>query len=164
MPNDVNSPGRLIGMARRSARLEPMEEIASGSISVQAGLDGDHKGTKFPSRQITVMSIEAWRLAAIEVGQPHLHWTTRRANLLVEGVDLPRARGGVVRIGGVRLEVTNPTLPCKRMEDACPGLRKALYPDWRGGMTCRVLQGGDISLRDAVEVLASPRERVIRLP
>ncbi len=151
-------------MARRSARLEPMEEIASGSITLQAGLDGDHKGAKFPNRQITAMSVEAWRLAAIEVGQPDLHWTTRRANLLVEGVDLPRARGGVVRIGDVTLEVTNPTLPCRRMEDACPGLRKALYPDWRGGITCRVLQGGDISLHDAVEVLVSPRERVIRLP
>ena len=170
MPTKLSSTGRIssvgsvVAIARRPARLAPMEEIDVGDISVEAGLSGDHKGIKFPKRQITVLSLEAWHEAAKEAGQPDLDWTIRRANILVCGVDLPRARGGVVRIADVILEVTNPTLPCKRMEDAVPGLRKALYPDWRGGITCKVVEGGTVALNDRVEVLVSPPERVIRLP
>ena len=81
---------------------------------------------------------------------------SRRANLLVEGVELPRAKGGILRIGAVRLEVTGQTYPCVRMEEARPGLLKALAKDWRGGVTCRVLSGGQIALGDAVEVLVRP--------
>ncbi len=164
MPSDTDTPGRLIGIARRPARLVPMQAIQSGEITVAAGLEGDHKGAKFPDRQITVLAIEAWQDAAREAGEPDLDWTARRANLLVRGVRLPRAAGGVLRISQVTLEVTNQTVPCKRMDDALVGLRKALHPDWRGGITCRVLEGGRVTLGDPVEVLVSPPQRVIRLP
>lgn len=147
-----------------------MEEIGAGLITTEAGLIGDHKGAKFKTRQITVLSLEQWRealaaLAAASRGRPiELAWTARRANLLVEGVDLPRARGGILRIGPVKLEVTYPTQPCKRMDEAYPGLLKALHPDWRGGVTARVLEGGEIGIGDTVEVLVRPPEKVIRLP
>lgn len=146
-----------------------MEEIASGSITVEGGLDGDHKGPKFPRRRITVLAREAWEEALAELRgedgeEVRLPWTARRANLLVEGVRLPRARGGILRIGAVRLEVTYPTQPCRRMEEASPGLLKALHPDWRGGVTCQVLEGGAVRVGDEVEVLHSPPEHVIQLP
>jgi MOSC domain-containing protein YiiM len=70
----------------------------------------------------------------------------------------------VVRVGPVVLEVTYPTTPCKRMDEARAGLLRALYPDWRGGITCRVVEGGAIALGDAVDVRVSPPERKIRLP
>ena len=98
-----------------------MEELAEGLISVAAGLAGDTKGAKYPSRQITVLSREAWDAALAEIGGPHLAWTARRANLLVAGVELPRAKGAVLSIGSVRLEVTGQTYPCVRMEEAHPG-------------------------------------------
>lgn len=164
MPSESHTIGRLVGIARRAARLVPMEEVASAVITLAAGLEGDHKGIKFPNRQITILSVEAWRMAAQDAGEPDLPWTTRRANLLVEGVDLPRAAGGVLRVGEVVLEVTSQTVPCKRMDDALPGLRKSLHPDWRGGVTCRVREGGLVKLHDPVEVLVSPPQRVIRLP
>jgi MOSC domain-containing protein YiiM len=50
------------------------------------------------------------------------------------------------------------------MEEARVGLLKALAVDWRGGVTCRVLSGGQIALGDAVGVLVRPREVVSRLP
>ncbi len=97
-------------------------------------------------------------------GPVPLAWTVRRANLLVEGLRLPRARGAVISVGQVRLEVTAQTYPCRRMEAAHTGLLKALAPEWRGGVTCRVLDGGAIRLGDAMQVLECPPERSIRLP
>ena len=141
-----------------------MEETDAATLTEAAGLEGDHKGARFPDRQVTVLSVESWRLAAAEAGEPALAWLARRANLLVEGVLLPRAAGGVVRVGEVTLEVTGQTVPCRRMDEALPGLRKALHPDWRGGVTCRVREGGLIRLHDQVEVLVSPQQHVIRLP
>jgi MOSC domain-containing protein YiiM len=156
--------GRLTGIACRDKRLAPMQEIASGTVSVAAGLDGDFKGAKYPRRQITVLEHEAWQAALAEVGGAALAWIARRANLLVEGVALPRAKGGILAIGGVRLEVTAQTYPCARMEEARAGLLKALAKDWRGGVTCRVLTGGSITLGDAVEVLVRPAEVKPSLP
>ena len=48
---------------------------------------------------------------------------------LVAGVRLPRAVGGFLRIGPVRLEVTGETYPCQRMNEACAGLLSTLAKD-----------------------------------
>jgi MOSC domain-containing protein YiiM len=143
-----------------------MELRKRAFVAAGAGVEGDYKGAKYPRRGVTVLAREAWEEALADLGQDsaELAWTARRANLLVEGVALPKAIGGVVQIGPVILEVTYPTTPCARMDEARAGLKKALYPDWRGGITCRVSEGGRIALGDAVEVLVSPPERKIRLP
>jgi len=160
--------GRLIGIAVRAAYRAPMQTLERAHIAVGGGVDGDYKGAKHPHRGVTVLAREAWEAALADLGGDDgadgLPWTARRANLLVEGVDLPRAVGGVVRIGAAVLEVTFPTTPCKRMDEARAGLLRALYPDWRGGITARVIEGGEVVLGDAVEVLVSPPERKIRLP
>ncbi|MGQ0672563.1 MAG: MOSC domain-containing protein [Hyphomicrobium sp.] len=145
-----------------------METLTSGVISVEGGLEGDHKGPKFPLRRITVLAREDWETALAELtdlaGPVPLPWTVRRANLLVEGLRLPRARGGRLRIGPVLLEVTYPTQPCGRMDEVHPGLLRALHPEWRGGVTCRVLEGGLVAIGDAAEVTHAPAERTMRLP
>ena len=110
------------------------------------------------------MAREAWEAALAALGGPHLAWTARRANLLVEGVELPRAKGAMLRVGQARLEVTGQTYPCVRMEEARAGLLKALAKDWRGGVTCRVAGGRRDRLGDDVEVLVRRREAVARLP
>ncbi len=157
--------GRLIGIAVRPAYRAPMQTLERAHIAVGGGVEGDYKGAKHPRRGVTVLAREAWEAALADLGGgDDLPWTTRRANLLVEGVDLPRAVGGVVRIGATVLEVTYPTTPCKRMDEARDGLLRALYPDWRGGITCRVVEGAEVALGDAVEVLVSPPERKRRLP
>jgi MOSC domain-containing protein YiiM len=165
---DTLAIGRLIGIARRDTVRAPMEELEEGVIAKDGGLERDHKGRKFPLRGITVLSQEAWKAALSELegasGPVSLPWTTRRANLFVAGLILPRARGGVVRTGPVVLEVTYPTQPCARMDEANPGLLKALHPDWRGGITTRVVEGGLVRLGDRVEVLHAPPEQTLRLP
>lgn len=171
MAEDAHAPkvGKLIGIARRGAVRAPMEELREASISLEAGLAGDHKGRKFPRRAITVLAIEDWRRALSELTGPggpplDLPWSVRRANLLIEGIALPRGRGSLVRIGSVVLEVTYPTQPCRRMDEAHPGLMKALHPDWRGGITCRVIEPGTIAIGDDFEVISAMAEPIPRLP
>jgi MOSC domain-containing protein YiiM len=159
------SEGRIAGIARRDRRRAPMQEIARAFISTKTGLEGDFKGGKYPLRQITVLAREDWEEAVAELGAPDLSWTARRANLLVAGIALPRAKGGLIRIGPALLEVTGQTYPCARMDEARQGLLEVLGRTWRGGVTCRVLEGGQVALGDAVEVpLRPPPERVPRLP
>lgn len=160
--------GQLIGIARRAKKRAPMELLQAGHISLAAGLVGDSRGAKFIKRQITVMAREDWEAALLDLATsrdlPELPWTVRRANLLVQGVRLPRAKGALLRVGGVLLEVTGQTNPCHRMEEAQPGLLSALHPEWRGGVTCRVREAADIRLGDRLVIEFAPKEHVIRLP
>ncbi len=160
--------GRLIGIAHRPTRRAPMQTVETTLIEAGGGVEHDHKGQKFPRRGVTLLAREAWEAALADLAEAgnaeDLPWTARRANLLIEGVELPRALGGVVKIGPVVLEITYPTTPCKRMDEAREGLMRALYPEWRGGVTCRVLDGGRVAIGDPVAVLVAPPERKTRLP
>lgn len=156
--------GRLTGIARREKSRAPMEVLHSAEITVQAGLVGDCKGLKFPLRQITLLQRELWEAALFTLGNPELDWTVRRANLLVEDINLPRGAGSEIMVGGVKLEVTAQTSPCAQMDRAYQGLRRALAPDWRGGVTARVLSGGMISVGDEVRVIREILQRKALLP
>ncbi len=152
--------GRLIGIAHRPARRAPMQCVENIYVTAGAGLEGDHKGTKFPRRGVTILAREDWETAI--AGLPpadnpaSLPWTERRANLLVEGITLPRIKGAVIRIGAMLLEITAQTYPCRRMEEVHAGLLIALAAEWRGGITCRVLQGGHVALGDEVQIAIIP--------
>ena len=159
---------RLIGIARRPRPRAPMEVVDTVDVLAGGGLEGDHKGLKFPRRSLTLLAREDWEVALTALtdlaGPVPLPWTARRANLLVEGVRLPRSKGAILALGPLRLEVTAETYPCRRMEDVHQGLLKALAPDWRGGVTCRVVEGGRIAIGDEVVIVSSPPERRPKLP
>ena len=101
-------------------------------------------------RQVTLLESEAWAQCMTELGierDPAL----RRANLLVSGVRLARARGSILRIGEVRLAIGGELTPCERMDEVAPGLQAALQPDWRGGVFAQVISGGAIRVGDPIE-------------
>jgi MOSC domain-containing protein YiiM len=112
-------------------------------------MEGDARGNK-PGRQITVLFKEGWEAACAEAGA-ELPWLARRANLYVEGLPVPK-EGAKLAIGGILLEVVQETKPCWLMEATHKGLKSALTPEWRGGVCCRVLQGGTIRVGDAVGI------------
>ena len=144
----------LIGIVRAAAHQAPLEALERAAVTVDAGIEGDCRGSK-PGHQISILFREAWADACREAGA-ELPWTTRRANLLIEGVDWPRQAGGRFTIGDVVLEVTQETRPCALMEAAFRGLRDAMRPEWRGGVLCRVILGGEIKLGDAVTLQPAP--------
>lgn len=149
--------GRLIAIARAAVKGAPMELLDHAEISVDAGVEGDMRG-KRPGRQVTVLFREGWEDACREAGAlVPLPWTTRRANLYVEGLERPRTAGARLVVGEVVLAVADETKPCALMERAFRGLRAAMKPDWRGGVSCDVIRSGVIRL--AVPVSAEPRPR-----
>ena len=54
-------------------------------------------------------------------------------------------------IGACRVRILGETKPCHLMEESVPGLRAAMFPDWRGGAFGEVLDEGNIAIGDAVE-------------
>lgn len=141
----------LTAIAIKHASRSPMQELSSSSISTESGLEGDFRG-KPGNRQITLLSHESWQQACGEL-RAELSWLTRRANLLLTGISFsPEDVGKVLVIGDVRLEITRETNPCKRMNEIQQGLEKTLTPDWRGGVCCRVLKGGQVSAGDVASI------------
>jgi MOSC domain-containing protein YiiM len=145
--------GLLLGIARAARKRAPLAETGEANVTLDLGIVGDVRGTK-PDRQVTVLFREGWESACRDLGAD-LPWTTRRANLLVEGMPVPR-EGVRLAVGELVLEVTDETKPCQVMEAARRGLRRALTPEWRGGVTCRVLRGGTIRVGDRVEIWNEP--------
>ena len=140
--------GILLGIARAPALRAALVEVKEAEVRDAEGILGDARGRK-SGRQVTVLFREGWESACRELGVT-LPWVTRRANLFVEGIATPR-EGGQLRIGDLLLEVTQETEPCHLMEAAHRGLKRALTPEWRGGVCCRVVKGGRIRVGDAVD-------------
>lgn len=142
---------RLIGIARVRELRAPLEQLEVATVSVANGIEGDVRGRK-EVRQVSIVFREGWENACRAAGAD-LPWTTRRANLCVEGLDSPHRTGWRMTISGVLLEVAMETEPCHLMDRAHFGLRKAMVPEWRGGVCCRVIEGGRMALGDAVRIV-----------
>ena len=147
--------GVLVGIARHARPKAPMEELARAEVTIEGGVRGDFRGVVKPGgrgrRQVTLMERRDWDAAMNEVGRS-IAWSERRANLLVDGLDLPQCPGVMLRIGAVVLEITRETDPCERMEAVAPGLRAALALDWRGGVCTRVKAGGWVAIGDEIRI------------
>jgi MOSC domain-containing protein YiiM len=145
----------LKGIALAAVKKGLMVPMESGEIDASSGLIGNRRGKRTVlnggKRQITLISEEQWNEACEELGitKP---WFSRRATLCVSG---HKFKGGdvghAVQVGpNAILRITGETTPCERMDEIHPGLRGALSPDWRGGVTCEVLLGGMIRIGDQV--------------
>lgn len=144
---------KLLGIAIKPRPGDEMLLCSEALLDPQSGLVGDCCG-KPGKRQVTLMNLSDWQTTCAELGTD-LSWHLRRANLLVDHLPLYHSTGKRLQLGNALLEVTGETDPCERMEEAHAGLFQALLPEWRGGVTCKILQGGDIRLEMTVEILAS---------
>ena len=140
--------GKLLGIAWKVESRAPMAEATAATVSGDTGVERDHRGQR-DERQVTVVAREDWQKACDQLGTV-VPWTVRRANLLIEGVALAESTGTRLRIADLVLEVTGECGPCTRMDEQHEGLTAALQPEWRGGVTCRVVSGGRIAVGDAV--------------
>lgn len=145
--------GRLAAIWIKRAKLGPMDPAERAVLVAGHGLVGNaDQGRR---RQVTLIAADRWHdaLAAVaaESGREvDLDPSARRANLLVDGLELGGSVGRVLAVGGGRLRVLGETRPCERMEKALPGLKRALEPEWRGGVFAEVLAGDTIAVGDPV--------------
>jgi MOSC domain-containing protein YiiM len=140
--------GSLRAIWVKRAKGGPMDPSLAGVLVAGRGLAGNaNQGGR---RQVTIIEEERWAEAVAEISNGGLPPSARRANLMIAGLPLAGSRGRILRIGACRLRIWTECPPCYQMDEACPGLQKALRPDWRGGACAEVLDGGTITLGDSV--------------
>ena len=140
-------PGRVERLWVKRAHRGAMD--ARESIDLVAGRGVEGSADRGGRRQVTILEREVWEALVRELGSD-AGPETRRANVLVSGIDLRASRGRVLRLGGTRIRVGGEVKPCERMEEAVAGLRALMYPEWRGGAFGQILDGGIVAVGDAV--------------
>src|SRR3982751_3848855 len=124
-----------------------MDAVVTSALVAGCGLVGNaDQGRR---RQVTMIEREQWERLMSQL-QAAIPPTARRANLMVSGIPLARSRDRVLRVGPCRLRIAGETRPCERMDEALPGLRRAMAADWAGGVFAEVLDDGSITVGDDV--------------
>ena len=146
-PPAAPTDARLEAIWIKRVRRGPMDPAERARLVAGRGLAGNaNQGGR---RQVTILDAAIWERLTGALGGP-IASSARRANLVVRGLDLARSRGRVLRVGDCRIQILGETKPCERMDEALPGLREAMWPEWGGGAFGAVLDDGEIAVGDAV--------------
>jgi MOSC domain-containing protein YiiM len=141
----MTTGGILAAIWIKRAQRGPMDPAARATLIAGRGIEGNaDQGGK---RQVTIIAAEVFDGLRATL-DPAVDPEMRRANLMVRGVALAESRGRVLRIGSTRVRVYGETRPCHLMDEALPGLRAALHPDWNGGVFGEIVDGGEIRVGD----------------
>lgn len=143
--------GRVEWIGIRPARGETMEALDKVAVTPGKGLEGDRfKGRETSKRQVTLIQQEHLHAIASCTQREVIAPDIFRRNIVVSGLNLLALKDKRFRIGGVVLEYTGLCHPCSKMETALgPGGYNAMRG--HGGITTRVVEGGDIALGDEVK-------------
>ena len=139
--------GRLVSIWVKRSHRGPMDAVRTAVLIPGRGIDGN--ADRGGRRQVTMIDAARWHSLMTELCSTR-DPRERRANLLLEGIDLTGSRGRMLRVGNALLKVNGETRPCERMDDVLPGLQQAMRASWGGGAFAEVVEGGEIALDDPV--------------
>jgi MOSC domain-containing protein YiiM len=175
--------GRVTWIAVRPGHGVPMELRARAELLADRGIVGDRAAKRGGGkRQVTLIQAEHLEVIARLLGRqgaigtpecsaakgPHgsgrstrtggpfaaepIDPALLRRNVVVEGLNLEALKRMRFTIGGVLLEGTGPCEPCGKMDEA---LGDGGFHAMRGhgGITARVIEGGEIAIGDEVRAL-----------
>lgn len=142
--------GELVWIGLRPARHAAVIAPQSARLVVARGIEGDRYETKRNGgRQATLIASEAIAAIASYLGRECVQPELLRRNLVTRGINLTALKGRRFRIGAALLEYSGECAPCSRMETALgPGGYNAVRG--HGGITARILEGGEVNVGDAI--------------
>lgn len=144
-------PGQLAWIGLRPARRAPVLAQDSAILTAGRGIEGDHYDTsRNGPRQVTLIAMEDLAAIAAFLGLAEVAPELVRRNLVTRGINLLALKDRRFRIGAALLEGSGDCAPCGFMEQNLgPGGYNAMRG--HGGITARVVEGGEIRLGDVVE-------------
>ena len=149
-------PGVVTWIGLRPGRREPMRPVAAAVLHPEDGVVGDrYRSATHRTRQVTLIQGENLAAIASHLGLAGLGPERLRRNVVVRGINLHALKGGRFCLGTAVLEATGECHPCSRMEEE---LGAGGYNAVRGhgGITARVVAGGEVRLGDPVSRLHEP--------
>jgi MOSC domain-containing protein YiiM len=147
--------GRVEALWLKPEEYGPMKPVDELRVVARTGIE--HNADWGGKRQITILEKERWDAMMAELGHPDVDPSARRANVLISGCTLADSKHRILHLGDVRVEIMGETRPCERMDQAHPGLRRAMAAPWNGGAYGIVLDDGAIRIGDPVELEAEVR-------
>jgi MOSC domain-containing protein YiiM len=146
--------GRVDWIGIRPERKAPMIELEVVQAIAGKGLSGDRYKSNNGKRQVTLIQGEHLLTIASLLGKSFVTPELLRRNLVISRINLLALKDKSFRIGNCVLEYTGLCHPCSAMETTFgPGGYNAVRG--HGGITARIIAGGEIKLQDAV--LAIPK-------
>lgn len=142
--------GKVEWIGLRPARREPPVVFEQVQVDVDQGLIGERfDGGKEKTRQVTLIQKEHIDAVGNILNIDNLDPGLLRRNIVVSGINLQSLKKRNFKIGEVVLCGTGNCPPCSRMEENLgPGGYNAMLS--HGGITARVVSGGEIRVGDQV--------------
>jgi len=138
--------GRVTNLQICTAHGAPMQQKQALRAVADLGLEGDLHAKQGSTRQVLFMDEET--LAAFGLSAGRL-----RENITTRGIELESLAAGTrLRVGGAVFEITKSCTPCDFIDDIKPGLREQM--EGRRGMLARVIEGGQVRVGDAIEMVS----------
>jgi MOSC domain-containing protein YiiM len=143
-------PGEVVWIGLRPARQARVMAAASARLVAGRGIEADHyDSARNGPRQVTLIASEDLAAIAAFLGEADIAPELTRRNLVTRGINLLALRNRRFYIGPVLVEGTGECAPCSRMEENLgPGGYNAMRG--RGGITARIIEGGEIRVGDAI--------------
>ena len=146
----IPQQGRVEWIGIRPQRMLEVQSVSQVNADPETGLEGDHfKKSSTGKRQVTLIQQEHLDVVARILGKSEIPPELLRRNIVVSGINLLALKQQQFQVGEVLLETTGICAPCSRMEE---NLGVGGYNSMRGpgGITAKIIQGGQIQIGDDV--------------
>lgn len=146
-------PGKVEWIGVRSNRGAIIDQVSSTNAVTDHGLDGDKAGKRAGGkRQVTLIQAEYIDVIRSLMPDININLADLRRNIAVSGINLNALKDCTILVGQASFEVTGFCHPCSKLESQ---LGRGVFNALRGhgGITAKVIKGGQINYGDEVRVL-----------